>query len=600
MAVADFVELRERGYFYADKTELLHRLVTTGWPYFLSRPRRFGKTLLVSTLEAILQGRGKLRGEENEREVLEATERSKKLFKGLWIDGSDYDWTPTPVIHLDMLSVSTASVTALNLDLKVLLRRIAKTERLRLIRGSPSMAFQSLIEDLHSKHGRKPAILIDEYDAPILAKIAQPKLAKDIREAMGEFYAALKAAERWRGFTFITGVTKLAKLSIFSKLNNLTNLSLDPDFAAICGLTMDEFDAFVEDQLTPPENVAGWKSPLKKYVTNRALPAGASADDLKARILAKYDGYSWDGETRLLNPWSVLNSFLLGRLANFWFESGSTKFLDDLAGKDFRLFQIFRSGAALDDDANEIDIGGLNPMALLFQAGYLTVDRIDKDSDDWKYRLRFPNVEVEASMYRLALGWEAALDGMLLLRQRAEAMRDSLERLDAAGFQKTFSAIIGSLPRVPRPNEAHFRTILLMALGAAGQSYEAEGQSGDGFFDVHLQTPGGADFVIEMKHVRGTDPENGAGAGEMSGETVEAGAPVRFRERMRKAAEKAMAQIEDRKYDLKFQGKGNKIYKVALVIGRRNDVLVEIRKADNWRLARNDEGLLEVVDDEAD
>ncbi|MDR0548370.1 MAG: AAA family ATPase, partial [Deltaproteobacteria bacterium] len=216
IGIADFFEIRQENYFYADKTESLYNLLGGETPYFLSRPRRFGKTLLVSALEAILEGR-------------------RELFKGLWIDSSDYDWTPNPVVHLSLTSIVTTSVEDLNRDLSAYLQNIAKLAGLTIYETNPTTFFRTLITDLYLKYNRKVAVLIDEYDAPILAQIERPELAKEIRDATSSFYAVLKNVEKYRGFTFITGVTKFSKTSIFSSLNNFEDLTLDKNYATICG-----------------------------------------------------------------------------------------------------------------------------------------------------------------------------------------------------------------------------------------------------------------------------------------------------------------------------------------------------------------------------
>ncbi|MDR2140324.1 MAG: AAA family ATPase, partial [Deltaproteobacteria bacterium] len=212
---ADFEEIRRRGCVYADKTEFLHNLLTDGNPFFLSRPRRFGKSLLVSTLEAILRGR-------------------RELFQGLRIDSSDYDWTAYPVLHFSMDNIYSDDPTIVEKVLRQSLDSIAFQERfspdlLDLLKNwpTPGTYFSALIKEFHFKYGLKPAILIDEYDAPIIRHLNQPEKADQIRKVFQEFYSALKNAEKDRGFTFITGVTKFTKASIFSALNNLVDLTLD-------------------------------------------------------------------------------------------------------------------------------------------------------------------------------------------------------------------------------------------------------------------------------------------------------------------------------------------------------------------------------------
>ncbi|MDR0547961.1 MAG: AAA family ATPase, partial [Deltaproteobacteria bacterium] len=231
IGLADFSEIISGDYIYADKTKLLYELLKERKPYFLSRPRRFGKTLLVSALEAILKGR-------------------RELFKGLWIDDSDYDWQPKPVIRLSLNGLDSSSLESLEEGLLNSLSFIAESESLTL-RGlvSPVNAFTSLIVDISTKYQLPVSVLIDEYDAPILEQMNTPALAEAIRAKLHSFYNCLKSSKDTLGFTFITGVAKFAKVSLFSSLNHLIDLTLDKDYADICGFTLPEFDALFADHL---------------------------------------------------------------------------------------------------------------------------------------------------------------------------------------------------------------------------------------------------------------------------------------------------------------------------------------------------------------
>ncbi|MDR2142023.1 MAG: AAA family ATPase, partial [Deltaproteobacteria bacterium] len=301
IGMADFEEIRLADSVYADKTEFLRNLLKVRKPYFLSRPRRFGKSLLVSTLEAILRGR-------------------RELFQGLRIDSSDYDWTTYPVIRFSMDSIYSDDPEEVKKELRHALDTIVSHESfspdcLELLKSSPSPGtyLASLIQELHLKYGLKPAILIDEYDAPIIRHLDQPERANQVRKILQQFYSALKHAEKDRGFTFITGVTKFTKASIFSALNNLVDLTLDDDYANICGFTLEEFDALFQDHLV--ETLGYFKSKAD-WATEWAIA------DLRREILAWYDGYSWDGKSRVLNPWSVLNFFRSNSFSNYWYNSG--------------------------------------------------------------------------------------------------------------------------------------------------------------------------------------------------------------------------------------------------------------------------------------
>jgi hypothetical protein len=369
-------------------------------------------------------------------------------------------------------------------------------------------------------------------------------------------------------------VTRLAPASIFHILNSLFDLTLDSDYADICGLTAEEFDAFLDDQSGEPEPddpKGKYRSPAS-FILKGSLPPEATKDDLRSEILDRYDGYSWDGETRLLCPWSVFNSFMDGQFGDYRFQSGSPKFLSDLGDKDWRLHEVFKTGGFLEDSMNAIDIGDMKPLALLFQTGYLTVDHIDKTvAESWTYHLRFPNKEVEASLYKLALNLKS-FSGWTRVSDCAKAMLESLTGLDARGFEKAFELLLGYIRLPSEPNEAYYRSMLLLALGVAGQRYDLASRPVEGIDGVHLRTADGSDFVVEMRYVSGKDSDQNMLTAE------------RLAEKMEAAAVEALRRIDDRKYKLRFQGAVGEIYKIALVVGHYSDILARFERASNWRL----------------
>jgi hypothetical protein len=440
---------------------------------------------------------------------------------------------------------------------------------------------------MRAKYGRLVAVLIDEYDAPILARLSDKDLAEKIRDAMGDFYNALKAAETSRGFTLVTGITRFARTSVFSKLNNPVDLTLNAGYAGICGLTLEDLDLFLGDQLSEPDprDPQGRPKRLLDFISRGYFPPGASEDDLKSEILERYDGYSWDGETRVLNPWSVFSVFDQDDFSDFWLNTGQPRFLSELAPEDFRIHEIFKTDSFLNDSLNSIDVGSLAPVAILFQTGYLTVASREVVEKTLRYYMRFPNLEVETAAYRLGLGLKEreAAGKTPILRERAHALLASLTALDPAGVQAVFGAILASLPyNIHSPNEGYCKTVFLLTLGAAGQRYESESMSGDGIADVVIRTAGGSYYVIEFKYVKNTDAEGKLQAG-------------RFRQRMEAAAKKALSQIEGRKYAWKFKGRGRDIWKVALVVGRYSDTLAVFEKAAGWRLEQGPGGDFTVV-----
>jgi hypothetical protein len=285
----NFQTIREQNYPYADKTEFVYKLITSKIQYFLSQPRCFGKSLLVSTLEAALKGR-------------------RELFKGLWIDSSDYDWTPSPVIHLNLASIKTDSHEVVESELFDILNGIAEHEKLSIQAPSSNRFFQSLIQSLKYKYNRRVAVLIDDYDAPILNKNTGEELIIKICNSLKTFYAVIKDTAKYCGFVFVTGLTKFAKTSITSDLNQLYDLTRDKNYVAICGFTIKEFDCLFKDHI---------EATLDEFKDRGYLTAEDTAADLRQTVLDWCDGYSWDGKTRILNPLSVINCFMKNKLLKF-------------------------------------------------------------------------------------------------------------------------------------------------------------------------------------------------------------------------------------------------------------------------------------------
>ena len=587
--VADFTAIRNpvRNYLYADKTKLLHGLLENpDKPYFLSRPRRFGKSLLVSTLGAILRGR---------RELFEARQDNAtgRSIECLWIAGpeSDYHFKPGPVINLSLASAVSASVEELKSSLRAKLNSVARDENLELKEAEPPDRFAELIQKLSIKHDRqKVAVLIDEYDAPILSEITNPELAKGIRKTLATFYATLKDCEELRGFTFITGVTKFAQASLFSDLNNLDDLTLQEGYAAICGLTVEEeFGALFGDRLRLAVDLLKAKGVLSPSQTK---------DDLRDLILTKYDGYSWDGRTKVLNPWSILNFFKELKFRDYWATSGSPTFLIDLITKNYVSLDCFKANNDLSYEINSVDINYFNPQignekwdptVLMFQTGYLTIKNSIDTTQESTFSLKIPNTEVKNSIIRFlipSIGTAAAKRINTLCLIQAKTLVDSLSKLDPKGFEKAFGSLLASIPyQIHLPYEAYYHTALIFALILADQPYYAEPSTGDGRVDISLRTAAGNVHVIEIKHQKETKTKKGDKP--PTAEMID--------QALRAMLDEAMAQIDDRRYVLPHQGGGYPVYKTALAVYGRTRVKVEFREADNLALETMDHGQFVVM-----
>ena len=575
VGVADFATIRDPAYnyVYADKTKLLHGLLKQpGKPYFLSRPRRFGKSLLVSTLEAIIQGRRDLFEERKDGS-------SGRSIEGLWLAGpeSDYHWRPGPVISLSLASVASDSVEALKSALNGMLNSVARGEGLTLNEAEPATRFAELIQKLSIKSdGQKVAVLIDEYDAPILSEITNPELAFEIRKTLAKFYVTLKDCEKLRGFTFITGVTKFAQASLFSTLNNISDLTLQEDCASICGFTVEEeFDALFSDRLDAAAD---------RLKAEGALAPGQTKDDLRALILDKYDGYSWDGRTRVLNPWSLLNFFKDLKFIDYWAISGSPSFLIELIKKHHASLDCFKANNSFKFEMNAVDIEHFNPpigtkklnsTILMFQTGYLTISNSTNTIYGQFYDLKIPNAEVKNSIIQFLIPFDEIENAKAVNRlclQQAKALVDSLSNLDPRGFEAAFGSFLAQIPyQIHLPYEAFYHMALIYAFILANQPYYAEPSTGDGRADVSLRTAAGRVHVVEIKHCEApkTSKEEKPTTAKMIDEALQA------------MCDEAMAQIDGRRYVLPHQGGGAPVYKTALAVYGRTAVKIEFREAEN-------------------
>jgi Predicted AAA-ATPase/PD-(D/E)XK nuclease superfamily len=359
IGVQTFKKMREENFVYVDKTEHVYNLAIKKGVYFLSRPRRFGKSLLLSTFKELFEG-------------------NRPLFKGLWIDDK-WDWSKTsPVIH-----ISFASMPYQGLGLKeAILYRLTEigTEHgLVFSEDDIKVQFTELLKHLYSKHG-KVVVLIDEYDKPIIDFLETHLLdqAKANQKVLKIFYSVLKDAELYIEMLFITGVSKFAKVSIFSDLNHLADLTLDRNYATLTGITQEELEFYFEDYIQ-------WL--LEDFQIER--------ETLLQRIKDWYNGFSWDGIHTVYNPFGTLTFLGKRGFSNYWFDSGTPTFLIQLMKKNSKFdFENSVTSSAL---LNKYDLDNLDMVALLFQTGYLTVKKRNFLTDE--IVLDYPNLEIKDSMY---------------------------------------------------------------------------------------------------------------------------------------------------------------------------------------------------------
>lgn len=370
IGIQNFEKIRRDGYFYIDKTALIYQLVKTGSYYFLSRPRRFGKSLLISTLESYFLGK-------------------KELFEGLAIEKLEKDWITYPIFHIDLNTEKYDTLESLE---SILNFTLAKWEY--LYGSSPSettlaLRFRGIIERACKQTGKRVVILIDEYDKPMLQAIGNEALQKEVRNTMKAFYSVLKTMDGCIKFALLTGVTKFGEVSVFSDLNNLDDISMRNQYIDICGISDQELHDNLETELHELADI--------KEVTY---------EDVCAKLREYYDGYHFTHNSiGMYNPFSLLNTFKYKEFGSYWFETGTPTYLVELLKKhhyDLRRMAHEETSAAV---LNSIDSASDNPIPVIYQSGYLTIKGYDQEFGI--YSLGFPNREVEEGFIEFLLPFYA-------------------------------------------------------------------------------------------------------------------------------------------------------------------------------------------------
>ena len=444
-------EFKKYNYIYVDKTELIYKLIATGRYYFLSRPRRFGKSLLVDTLKEIFSG-------------------NKELFKGLWIENK-WDFEEHPVLHLDFTELEYEEL-GLKKALDEYLTVIAKENNIIFNSKIYSGKFIELIKKLGKE--KQVAILIDEYDKPIIDYIEDIKQAEENRDILKTFYSGIKAQGKFIRFLFMTGVSKFSKVSIFSDLNNLEDITIAKDYSQLLGYTENEIKKYYKNYLNVLNNEFGF-----------------SENETMEKIKKWYDGYSWDGKYFVYNPFSILNLLKSRSFENFWFETGTPTFLIKKIKENKSDFsKINGDGRKISDAAfNKYDIENINATALMFQTGYLTIKEHDVNKN--KYLLDFPNKEVKDSFLNFAINSYSNKD-QAETETIVDNLIDYLEQRKIPEFmielKSLFSSIaVKELEKV-KSYEGYYHSIIFIVLKIIGISIHCEVQSNLGITDAVIKT----------------------------------------------------------------------------------------------------------------
>jgi len=507
-SVYTFEKLIEGSYFYIDKTEYIWDLIKEPYGiYFLSRPRRFGKSLTLSTLKAVFQNK-------------------KHLFKGLALESKPYDWKEYPVIHVDLGEAPASSAEELDRALQAMLDNTAREYGITLTATTASSRFSELIRVLKDKG--KVVVLIDEYDKPILDNVTRENI-HGIRDVLENFYSVIKATEPYQRFVLLTGVSKFARVSVFSKLNNLTDITMDARYATMLGYTQKELE----------KNFA-------EYIDHVCKEQKLNRKALLNKLKEWYNGYRFEESAdTVYNPVSVGKFFESGgKFKNYWFETGTPSFLLKLAKQqefDFEK-ELTQKVSQLAFASYEID--RLSTLPLLFQTGYLTIKSFVQDEDDTFYYLNFPNREVEAAFEAYLLDEYSGVNKERIEVYAADMVR-MLKNSEIDLFMEKMKLFFENIPNdIHIAKEKYYQTIFFIVFRLMGLRIEAECSTNIGYIDAVAQTDKYI-YVFEFK--------------------------------LNKSADKALEQIHEKEYFHKYMNSG----KAVILVGANFSTVK--RNIEEWK-----------------
>ena len=494
VGIQTYEKLVNNNCLYVDKTEYIYKMINLGSYIFLSRPRRFGKSLLVSTLQAYFEGK-------------------KELFKGLFIDSVEKEWTEYPVLRFDMSLAKHQTKEDLPRYLLYILEKNEDKFGVKSDIIDPNLRLTNLITTVYEQTGKQVVVLIDEYDAPLLDVAHEKVKLDDLRQIMRNFYSPLKACDPYLRFVFITGITKFSQLSIFSELNNLKNISMDPAFAAVCGISEEEIQTQMSD-----------------YLDDFAVHQEITREEAMTALKKQYDGYhfSWPSPD-MYNPFSLLNAFQDRMLKSYWFESGTPTFLIEMMRKfnvvpsDIEGKEVMASAF----DAPTENMKSITP--LLYQSGYLTIKDYNKIFNI--YRLDIPNQEIRIGLMEsllpnyVDLSWETGITTIVYMYR-------ALYNDDLNEMLRLLQEYLLTIPQCDNTNyEGHYQQMFYVIFSLLGR-----------YVDVEVRTPKGrVDMVMN------------------SGKAL-----YLFELKLNKSAEAAMNQINLKNYPSRFALTGLPIIKVGI------------------------------------
>ncbi len=469
IGIQTFEEIINKDYLYIDKTEYVYRMAHGASKYyFLSRPRRFGKSLLTSTLHSYFAGK-------------------KELFRGLAIEKLETEWTEYPVLHFDMSPAKHVDKEQLLSELNLKLLKYEEIYGRGKDEIETNQRLQGLIERAFRQTGRQVVVLIDEYDAPLLDVVHEEKMLPVLRNVMRNFYSPLKSCDPYLRFVFLTGITKFSQLSIFSELNNIKNVSMDEPYAAVCGITKEEM----------LEQMAG-------YIERLAISQEMSKEDTLLKLKEKYDGYhfTWPSPD-IFNPFSLLNAFEDGKLNSYWFGSGTPTYLIEMLRKFHTLpSEVGHSMQAMASDFDAPTETMESIVPLLYQSGYITIKDYDKLTE--LYTLDIPNREIRIGLMQSLLP--------NYLSRNTQKGKTTVARMygaiaggDMDGALRLLQEFLSTVPYCDNTNyEGHYQQLFYIIFSLFGMYVDVEVRTPKGRVDVVMRTARTL-YVIELKLGKSAD-----------------------------------------------------------------------------------------------
>ena len=511
IGIQNFESLRKGGFTYVDKTELIYQLAATGRYYFLGRPRRFGKSLLLSTMEAYFQGK-------------------KELFRGLALENLEKDWTEYPVLHLDLGGKTYRQEKDLELLLDMHLCRWEKSIGMQVQYPEPDLRFQTIIDTAYEKTGKPVVILIDEYDKPIVDNLDREELKEAFRSRLSGFYSVMKAQDGKIRFGFLTGITKIGQLNIFSGLNNLKDISIDPRYVDLCGISEQDLHRYFDEG-----------------VQELADANNLSKEACYAKLARFYDGYHFSMKSvGIYNPFSLLSTLDAKIFTEYWYATGTPTFLTvalKQTGKD--ISELIANEVEVDiTDLSQVDSYRVNPIPLLYQTGYLTIK--DANPDFGTCRLGFPNREVKNGFLRMQLALyvpevESIGSNVLILR---------LYRAIEAGKPEEMMKLLDGLfagqnYQIQDKAEKNVQYAMSIIFNLLGQHVHTECQTSNGRIDLFIENKDYI-YIIELK--------------------IDA------------SADEALQQIEDKGYARPYVADPRKLFKIGV------NFSTQTRRIEEWKI----------------